>query len=414
MRNRYLPRFLLLIALAATALVLLLVWQNPPETIQPGPAGPENSAYSSGTYLAEVTGILEEGNVLLGDRSQPYQIVQVQVLEGPYAGQLFEVDYGRRQIRPAELQLREDERILVTVSGGLDSGLSAYFTDYVRAPSLLWLLVVFIVFSILISGWKAVRGLIGMVLSFAVILGYIIPQILAGRDPVLVSVTGSFAVMLVTLYIVYGWTLKTHAAALGTLIALALTGLIASYFMNLTRLTGFGGEEALFLIQQANFQINLRGLLLGGFLIGALGVLDDLVITQSSVVFELLSADPRLSYRPLFQRAMTVGRDHVAATVNTLVLAYTGAALPVLLLFSLSGQQLGNLFNLEFVAEEIVRTLVGSLGLMAAVPITTALACWLALHADRLGGLRRYLGPSGEGHSHAHEHAGENALGSEV
>jgi len=410
MRNRYLVRFFLLFLLAALVLVLFVIWQNPPEPVQTTPSGQENQAYSSGTYPAVVTEILETGTVQLGDRSQPYQVVQVRLLEGPYAGEFFEVDYGQRQIRPAELQLRQGERILVTVSGGLDSGLSAYFTDYVRAPSLLWLLAVFIVFSVLISGWKAVRGLIGMALSFAVILGYIIPQILAGKDPVLVSVTGSFAVMLVTLYIVYGWTLKTHAAALGTLIALALTGLIAVYFMNLTRLTGFGGEEALFLIQQAGFQINLRGLLLGGFLIGVLGVLDDLVITQSSVVFELLSADPRLSYRPLFQRAMTVGRDHVAATVNTLVLAYTGAALPVLLLFSLSGQQLGNLFNLEFVAEEIVRMLVGSLGLMAAVPVTTALACWLALHADRLGGLRRYLGPSGEGHSHAHEYAGDNAL----
>lgn len=389
----------MILGLALATVVLYLVWQRPPQANPPTASSP----YGSSTHRAEVIAILEEGTVTLGDRTQPYQIVQVQVVEGPYAGQQFEVDYGQRQIRPAELQLRVGEPILVTVSALPQGGVSAHFTDFVRTPSLVWLLVVFILFSVVISGWKAVRGLVGMALSFVVILGFIIPQILAGNDPVLVSVVGSFAVMLVTLYIVYGWTLKTHAAALGTLIALVITGLIASYFMNFTRLTGFGTEDALFLIQQANFNINLRGLLLGGFLIGALGVLDDLVITQASVVFELRQLDTSLDLRSLYGRAMAVGQDHVAATVNTLVLAYTGVALPLLLLFTLSGQQLGTLFNLEFVAEEVVRMLVGSLGLMAAVPITTALSCWLALNRARLGRWGRYLGPEGSGHSHSHE-----------
>lgn len=392
-------RVLLIFGLAVAAAVLYLVWQSPPREAAPAAASP----YSGSSYRAEVTAILEEGTVTLGDRTQPFQIVQVQVLEGPYAGQRFEIDYGQRQIRPAELQLRPGEQIIVTISTQPQGGASAYFTDFVRTPSLVWLLAVFILFSVLISGWKAVRGLIGMALSFVVILGFIIPQILSGRDPVLVSVVGSFAVMLVTLYIVYGWTLKTHAAVLGTFLALTITGLIASYFMNFTRLTGFGSEDALFLIQQANFNINLRGLLLGGFLIGALGVLDDLVITQASVVFELREADKRLDYGQLYRRAMVVGQDHVAATVNTLVLAYTGVALPMLLLFTLSGQQLSVLFNLEFVAEEVVRMLVGSLGLMAAVPLTTAISCWLALYRERLGRVGPFLGPAGGGHSHGHE-----------
>ena len=156
----------------------------------------------------------------------------------------------------------------------------------------------------------------------------------------------------------------------------------------------------MFLVQQTAFTINMRGLLLGGLLIGALGVLDDLVITQASVVFELHHANPALRFRSLFGRAMTVGRDHVAATVNTLVLAYAGAALPMLLLFSLSGQAPEILFNLEFVADEVVRTLVGSLGLIAAVPLTTLLACAVALYHARLGWLGALLGPEGEGHHH--------------
>ena len=172
--------------------------------------------------------------------------------------------------------------------------------------------------------------------------------------------------------------------------------------MNLTRLTGFDSEEAMFLLQQSSVQINLQGLLLGGMLIGALGVLDDLVITQSSVVFEIRGTDPGLTLRGLFWRAMRVGQDHVAATVNTLVLAYTGAALPLLLLFSLSGDSFGNLINLEFIAVEIVRTLVGSLGLIAAVPITTGLASALALNRKKLGRIEPYLGPEGGGHGHSH------------
>jgi uncharacterized membrane protein len=399
-------RLLVLAGLALLAVVLFLIWRQ--QTTPDAPA--ELTTYGGSTYRAEVVEIVEEGQVNLGDRLQPYQIARVNILEGPYQGQRFEIDYGQRQVRPAELRLNPGERILVTVTSRPEGGAAAYFTDFIRTPSLLWLLGVFIVVSILISGWKAVRGLVGMALSFGVILGYILPQILAGNDPVLVSVTGSFAVMLLTLYIVYGWTLKTHAAVVGTLLALVITGLLANYFMNFTRLTGFGSEDALFLIQQANFQINLRGILLGGFLIGALGVLDDLVITQASVVFELLDADPRLRFRSLYDRAMSVGRDHVAATVNTLVLAYTGVALPMLLLFTLSGQALGNLFNLEFVAEEVVRTLVGSLGLMAAVPLTTLISCGLALHSERLGRLGRLLGPVGAGHSHDGLH-GEEQVG---
>jgi uncharacterized membrane protein len=190
------------------------------------------------------------------------------------------------------------------------------------------------------------------------------------------------------------------------LLTLLITGLLSSYFVNLTRLTGFGSENAMFLVQMADARINLRGLVLAGMLIGALGVLDDLVTSQSSAVFELRTADPNLDLHGLYGSAMRIGRDHVAATVNTLFLAYAGAALPMLLLFSLSGERYGYLVNLEFVTEEIVRTLVGSLGLIMAVPISTMLASLLALYNQRLGSLRRYLGPDNSGPpDHGHTHA---------
>jgi uncharacterized membrane protein len=358
----------------------------------------------SDTVQAKVIQIIEEGEITLDETPQTYQILLVQLLEGPYKGRQVIIDYGQRQIRPAGLLIKPGETILVTVGQQPDGQITAYFTDFVRSRSLIWLVGAFILLTILISGWKGVRSLIGMVLSLIVIIGFIIPQILQGEDPVRVSIIGSFILLAVTLYLVYGWTLKTHAAALGMLIALLITGLLSGYFVNLTRLTGFSDENAMFLVQMAEVQINLRGLVLAGMLIGALGVLDDLVTSQSSAVFELRAADPRLTVHGLYNSAMRIGRDHVAATVNTLFLAYAGAALPMLLLFSLSGERYGYLVNLEFVTVEIVRTLVGSLGLIMAVPITTILASLLALHNQRLGGLRRYLGPENSGgpsHTHA-------------
>lgn len=362
-----------------------------------------SSRLPADTVQAKVIQIIEEGEITLDETPQTYQILLVQLLEGPYAGRQVIIDYGQRQLRPAGLLIEPDETILVTVGQQADGQITAYFTDFVRTRSLIWLVVAFVALTILISGWKGVRSLIGMGLSLIVIIGYIIPQILQGEDPVRVSIIGAFILLAVTLYLVYGWTLKTHAAALGMLIALLITGLLSSYFVDLTRLTGFSDENAMFLVQMAEVQINLRGLVLAGMLIGALGVLDDLVTSQSSAVFELRAADPQLDLHGLYNSAMRIGRDHVAATVNTLFLAYAGAALPMLLLFSLSGERYGYLVNLEFVTVEIVRTLVGSLGLIMAVPITTLLASLLALYNQRLGSLRRYLGPntSGEpGHTH--------------
>lgn len=393
---------LLLVLIAGTTIFYLLPrWQDSPSNEA---AQNEFFALNAGTAQARVVEIVEEGDITLGDQTQRYQILNVEILEGDYAGQIMQIDYGRRQIRPPGLDIRPGDKLLVTLGQRPDGSPTAYFTDFVRTHPLLWLLGTFVVFSVVISGWKGVRSLLGMAFSLGVIILYIIPQILNGQDPVLVSIVGAFALLSVTLYLIYGWTLKTHAAVLGTLIALVITGILANFFIDLTRLTGFGSEDALFLVQQPEITINLRGLVMGGMLIGALGVLDDLVTTQASAVFEIHAANPTMKWRYLYRSAMRIGQDHVAATVNTLVLAYAGAALPMLLLFSLSGEQYSYLINLEFVAEEIVRTLVGSLGLIAAVPITTALSSWVAVYHERLGSMKRLLGPMdlGGGHSHSH------------
>ena len=361
--------------------------ENQPETTG------STIGFGEDAVKAEVLAIVEDGQVQLGEHAQTYQVLKIKILEGEFAGKELEIDYGRQQIRPEGLNLSEGNQIIISVGQDPAGNLHTFFMDFVRTGPLLWLFGTFVLFSVLVSGWKGVRGLLGMVISLSVILWYIIPQILAGKNPVLVSVTGAFFLLTISLYLIYGWTLKTHAAVLGTLLSLIVTAFLADYFVDLTRLTGFGSEDALFLVQQSGVSINLRGLVLGGMLIGALGVLDDLVIMQASLTFELHALNPVMKFKELFQRSMRVGQDHVAATVNTLVLAYAGAALPMLLLFSLGGEQIDYLLNLEYVTEEIVRTFVGSLGLVAAVPITTLLASLVALNHQRLGKLRPLFGP---------------------
>jgi uncharacterized membrane protein len=384
----------------ALALAAFVLW-GIPYFFQPPP--PQiGTPFGAETVRARVLEIIEEGEIELGGVTQQYEILRVELLEGPYTGIPMEVDYGRRQVRPEGMTFRPGDQILVTIGKRQDGVLSAYFVDYVRTGTLGWMALVFAAAIILISRWKGVRSLVGMAFSLLVIIGYIIPHILKGEDPVRVSIIGSAILLGVTLYLTYGWTLKTHASVLGMLLVLILTGTLAWLFVGAARLTGTGDESAMFLMQMSEARINLRGLLLGGIIIGALGVLDDLVTTQSSAVFELHAADDTLGFRSLFTRAMRIGQDHVAATVNTLLLAYAGASLPMLLLFSLSGGNYASLLNYAFVAEEVVRTLVGSLGLVAAVPITTAIATGLALYHHRLGGLRPYLGPENSGGGHVH------------
>ncbi len=360
------------------------------------------SAMGSETVRARVVAVVEDGEIDLGGIKQRYQIARVELLEGERKGVIAEMDYGKRQVLSNAVYLEIDDEILVTVGARPDGTLTIYFADFVRTTPLLWLTGFFAASILIISRWKGLRSLLSLVFSLLVIIGYIIPNILIGKDPLQVSIAGSIVLLAVTLYLTYGWNLKTHAAVISMVLVLLITGILAGVFVEFTRLSGTGDENALFLIQMLNAQINLRGLLLGGMIIGALGVLDDLVTTQASAVFELHHANESFGFRALFLSAMRIGQDHVAATVNTLVLAYAGASLPMLLMFSLGRGDYGILVNFQFVAEEIVRTLVGSLGLIAAVPLTTAIAILFALRADSLGIWRQFFGPEGSGGAHSH------------
>ena len=360
------------------------------------------STLGSDTVRAEVTQIIEEGEIDMGGHMQKYQVARVNILEGEYTGIVMEIDYGKRQIRSDEYDLAVGNKVMISISKTPENVVNAYFVDFIRTTPILWLTIIFAAAIIFISRWKGVGALLSMAFSLYVIIDYIIPHILIGEDPLRVSIIGSIILLGVTLYLTYGWTLKTHAAVISMIFVLLLTGALSALFVVLTKLNGTGDENVMFLMQAMETPINLRGLLLGGMIIGALGVLDDLVTTQASAVFELFHANPNFGFRDLYNSAMRIGQDHVAATVNTLVLAYAGASLPMLLLFSLARGDFGYLINFAFIAEEVVRTLVGSLGLIAAVPLTTVIAILFAQRAESLGKWEQVLGPEGSGGGHVH------------
>jgi uncharacterized membrane protein len=188
---------------------------------------------------------------------------------------------------------------------------------------------------------------------------------------------GSSLIAIVIIYLAHGVSVQTTTALLGTLAALLLTALLAIVFVKATQLTGLASEEGTYLRGVLGTRVNLQGLLLGGIVIGALGVLNDVTVTQAAAVWEIHRADPTATARNLYRSAMRIGRDHIASTVDTLVLAYAGAALPLFVVFTVAGRRLSELVTGEIVAEEVVKTLVGSVGLVASVPMTTALACLL-------------------------------------
>ena len=253
--------------------------------------------------------------------------------------------------------------------------------DANRDMPMVLLAVVFALVVVLVGRLRGVLALVGLVISFAVLTLFILPAILQGSNPLVVAVVGGSAIMLATLYLCHGLSARTSVAVLGTLVSLLLIGLLGSLFIGWAQLTG-NTDDQTGLVHGLYPGIEIRGLLLAGVLIGSLGVLDDVTVTQTSAVWELKEADPGASWRKIYRSAMRIGRDHIASVVNTLVLAYAGAALPLLLLFSIARSDVSMVATSEVVAEEIVRTLVGSIGLVASVPVTTLLAA-LVVSADR-------------------------------
>jgi len=263
--------------------------------------------------------------------------------------------------------------VLLSLTGDPADPGSYQVVDFQRDVPLLVLALLFAAAVVALGRWRGVAALGSLVLTGVVLAGFVLPAILAGRDPLLVAVVGCTAIMFCALYVTHGVSARTSMAVLGTFGSLVLIGALGVAFAAAARLTG-ADEDTASLANALGTGIDGRGLVLAGLMIGALGALDDVTVTQTSAVWELRAADPTLRPAALFGAAMRIGRDHVASAVNTLVLAYSGAALPLLLLFSVAERGLADTLTTQVIATEIVRTLVGSIGLVASVPLTTALA----------------------------------------
>lgn len=293
-------------------------------------------------------------------------------------GSVVQVPYGSEFQPLTDLQRLSVGNQVIITQPETDQGEAAIYEEY-RLPVLAWLFVGFFLLVLIVASIKGVLSILGMFISLAILMGFVVPQILAGANALLITVVAAVLIATVTVYLSHGWKTGSHIALGSILITLLLVSLLSYWFVMLAKLTGLGSEEATFLQVEQLGQIDLRGLLLSGIMLGALGVLDDIAVTQVATVFELKRANKKLAFSELYERGMRVGRDHVASLVNTLVLAYAGANLPLFMLFSSTSSTPAWVdLNSALIAEEVVRTLIGSMGLVAAVPITTALAAYFA------------------------------------
>ena len=327
-------------------------------------------ALVDGTVVSKTSTACEPEQARAGGRCE---VLNVRMTSGPERGESVRLDWSPDGPSPA---IDPGDRIVLGRTTAGPEGQSEpqyYVADFQRRTPMLGLAFLFAVAVVALGRIRGLRALVALGLSLVVLAGFVIPAILEGRNAVAVAVVGSVMVLVFAMYLSHGVNVRATTALLGTLVSLALTAALAVVFVGATRLTGMGSEEAIQLGVLAE-QIDIRGLLLGGVIIGSLGVLDDVTVTQTSAVWELHRANPALRPRSLYRAALRIGRDHIASTVNTLVLAYAGASLPLLILFTQAQRRLGDVLTGEMVAVEVVRTLVGSLGLVAAVPVTTALA----------------------------------------
>lgn len=329
-------------------------------------------------YKAEVTRVLKSGIKGQENYKNFFQFVEVEFLDGPETGKKVMIENSGSIKLSAQKTLKPGDKVVVMGVTQNDKTVYSVWDKY-RLNYIYFIVIGFFALIVIFAGLKGIGSIIGMIISFLVLVAFIVPQILAGHDPLLISIIGSAVILLTTIFLAHGISKKTGAAVFSTIIALTLTGIISFIFVKLFALNGTGDETST-LLQIGNYNINAQGLLLGGIIIGTLGVLDDVTTTQSAAIFELFKLDKKLSFTDLFSKGYMIGREHIASLVNTLILAYAGASLGLFVFFVLNPNNTPAwvMINSEMVSEEIVRAVSGSMGLILAVPITTIIASYLA------------------------------------
>ncbi len=354
----------------ATVIGIVLLWPT-----GEGAAEATERADELGVFTDRVSAVVDEAveaecSYSTLERPQRCLMLVLTIEEGPDAGAVIGLPEINRQLQPGVPLLEAGDEVVLQYAPTTNS---YAYADRERGSTLVWLLIAFVVVVVALGRSRGVLALLSMASTVAVLVGFIAPSVLDGNDPVLVAVVAASAIAFFSLYLTHGFSPTTTVALAGTLGALLLTLALAALFFQLSRFTGLASTDSLILPFLAT-DLDMTGLLLGGAVIGSLGALDDVTVTQVATVAELQHRNPNLRRSELITSGIRVGREHIASTVNTLLLAYAGASMPILLGFAISNQSLAKVANSEAVAVEIVRTLCGSIGLVAAVPITTTLA----------------------------------------
>lgn len=325
------------------------------------------------TYKATIVKIAEQKDIQVEGNKQLYQKLEVRIDEGDKNGQSVIIENGNLPLANI-VMYKVGDRVTVNIEKDLQGNDVYNINDFIRTDSLTLLAIIFILLILMVAKLRGLSAMMSMVITFLIIFYYILPQIIAGVNPIFVAIVGSMMIIPVTFYMSHGFNKKTTVAIVGTVIAMIITGILASVFIEIGKLTGLSSEEAGFLATIKQGQLNMKGVLLAGIVIGATGVLDDITVAQAATVAQLKQASEKMKVSQLYTAAMNVGQDHIASMINTLILVYAGAALPLMLIFVNNPHPFAEIVNYEFIAEEIIRTLVGSIGLVAAVPITTLIA----------------------------------------
>jgi uncharacterized membrane protein len=338
------------------------------------------------THLVQITKITKQEvkEVPNTNTEAVYQTLEAKVTEGVLAGKVFVVT-------EAGFNAKLGDVFYLRYTKTFDGQEYVSLQEPYRIPALLWLVALFIVVVLLLGGKQGFLSLVALGVSFGAIFKVLFPELLSGQYVIVISVGIALLSLFVVMYLTHGFTRLTTSAFLGSTGAVLVTVFLAQYAVTLTALTGYADEESVFLNIATSGRLDFVALLIGGIIIGVIGVIDDVTVTQASVVNELRLANPSLSRIELYTKALKVGKDHIGAVVNTLILAYTGASLPLVLLLYTSTSPAVELINREAIATEIVRSVVGSLGLLVAMPLTTLIAVWLM-----------YRNPSTSAHAHHH------------
>lgn len=333
-------------------------------------------------FRAQVIKVLKAEDSIQSDGSKiQQQNLLLKGLEGKFNNQIVEFTGIGNVTLPTDMKYQAGDRVIVEASYDDQGNIIYYITDYDRTP-IIWMLFIIFALSLFIFGrMKGLRAIFALIGSFVVMMYLIVPQIMKGTNALVISLAGSILILIIIIYISEGWNKRAHIATLSIFTSLLITIILSYVFVRLAHLTGIGSEEAALLASSpGGFKFDMSGLLLSGIIVGTLGVLDDMVIAQVSAVEQLHFTDRHMNAKDLYTKAYAIGRSHISSMTNTLFLAYAGAALPLLILFS-QGQaaQAGwqHVINSEEIATEIIRTLAGSIGLILSVPIST----WLAVKA---------------------------------